>query len=112
MARRGASAWSRKRTIRGKRLPCHVTDHLTDEWRASQRQLNELERQYATAMLAFFRGEGPPPPDELKVELQALRRKTEDLLRQAIEDIDRRMLENERKLDAQSRPLPTRKPLR
>lgn len=45
-------------------------------------------------MLAYFRGEGPPPADELKTQLSALRKKANELLTRALREI-----EDERKGD-------------
>ena len=60
-------------------------------WRASQQRVNELERQYAAAMLAYCRGEGPPPLEETRTELLASRKEAGGLLARALEEIDRRM---------------------
>jgi hypothetical protein len=76
-----------------------VIERLTNEWRACQQCVNELERQYAAAMLAYFRGEGPPPSDEMKERISALRNEAKELLAHAIAEIDRGMKENARKLD-------------
>lgn len=76
-----------------------MTERLTEEWRASQRRVDELEGQYAEAMLAYFRGEGPPPGDEMKARISALRNEARELLAHAIAEIDRAMAENARKLD-------------
>ena len=72
---------------------------LTTEWRACQQRVNELERQYADAMLAYFRGEGPPPSDEMRARIAALRNEAKELLARAIVEIDKAMNDNARKLD-------------
>lgn len=65
-------------------------------WRASQQRVNALEGQYAAAMLAYSRGEGPPPLAEMRTELLALRKEAKELLTRALTEIDRRMKEIER----------------
>ena len=76
-----------------------MIERLIAEWRACQQRVNELEQEYAAAMLAYYRHEGPSPPDELKAKLVALRKEANELLTRALGEIDRRMLENERKSD-------------
>lgn len=62
-------------------------------------RLGALERQYAEAMTAYVRGEGPPPPDELLSEVLRMRKEANHLLTAALREIDRRMHEQNRKLD-------------
>jgi hypothetical protein len=76
-----------------------VIERLIDEWRACQQRANELERQYAAAMMAYYRGEGPPPEDEMKARLSALRKEAKELLARALSEIDRIMVENARNVD-------------
>lgn len=76
-----------------------MIDQPANEWRASQQRLSELERQYADAMLAYCRGDGPPPSDEMKARIVALRTETEKLLARTMAEVDRGMIENARKLD-------------
>lgn len=74
-----------------------MVQELVDPWRACQQRVNELERRYAAAMLAYARGEGPPPPEEMRTELLALRKEARELLSRAIAEIDRRMKEIDRR---------------
>lgn len=76
-----------------------MTERLTDEWRDCQRRVTALERQYAEAMTSFCRGEGPSPPDEMKKEIIRLREEAKRRLDAALQDIDRRMQEQDRKLN-------------
>lgn len=76
-----------------------MIEQLTQEWRASQQRLTAMEAQYAAEMLAYFHGRGELPPDELKAEILVLRKQTSDLLARALREIDRRLDENERRLD-------------
>jgi len=69
-------------------------------WRASQQRVNELEGQYAAAMLAYARGEGPPPPAQMRTELLAMRKEAKDLLARALAAIDERMQELDRNHDS------------
>ena len=71
---------------------------LTDEWRAIQQRLAELERQYAAAMLAYCRGEGPTPDDALRATLLAMRQEANEKLSLALAEIDRKLAESDRKL--------------
>jgi hypothetical protein len=73
-----------------------MLEELISAWRASQQRVNELERQYADAMLAYSRGEGPPPPAETRAELLALRNEAKELLTRALTEIDQRMKDIER----------------
>jgi hypothetical protein len=70
---------------------------MIEEWRTSQRRVSELEREYAEAMQAYYSGEGPVPPDEMKERILELRVQANMLLNRALTDIDRRMLHAERK---------------
>ncbi|HET9644560.1 MAG TPA: hypothetical protein VFP68_14680 [Burkholderiaceae bacterium] len=76
-----------------------MTERLTKEWQACQRRSNDLELQYARAMLAYCRGEGPPPTHEMKVRLLALREEATELLSRALSEINRRGIGNARKVD-------------
>lgn len=67
-----------------------MVEELIAAWRASQQRVDELERQYAAAMVAYCRGKGPPPLAETRTELLAPRREARGLLTRAIEEIDRR----------------------
>lgn len=73
-----------------------MVEELIAAWRASQQRVNALEGQYAAAMLAYSRAEGPPPPAELRAELLALRQEAKERLTRALAEIDRRMKEIER----------------
>lgn len=77
-------------------LRCLVLEELIAAWRASQQRVNELERQYADAMLAYSRGEGPEPPEEAHAEFVAQRKDTKELLTRAMKEIDRRMKDIDR----------------
>lgn len=50
-------------------------------------------------MVAYCRGEGPAPSDEMKERISALRNEAKELLARAIAEIDRAMTENTRKPD-------------
>lgn len=84
-------------TIRLAPLTCHVIERLTEQWRDCQRRVNVLERQYADAMAAYCRGEGPAPADSLRSELVRLRAEAQGLLTAALREIDRQMQEQHRK---------------
>ena len=86
-------------TIRRRRLPWLVTKRLADEWRECQQRLTALERQYAAAMTSYCSGEGPPPADEMKKQIIRMREEAKRLLDAALQEIDRRMHEQDRKLD-------------
>lgn len=76
-----------------------MTKRLADEWRECQQRLTALERQYAAAMTSYCRGEGPPPADEMKKQIIGMREEAKRLLDGALQEIDRRMHEQDRKLD-------------
>lgn len=95
---KGASNGSDFRTIRDELLTCHVAKRLTDEWRDCQRRVTMLERQYADAMRAYLRGEGPPPADAARDELVRARKEAQRLLTAALRAIDQQMQEQDRKL--------------
>lgn len=75
-----------------------MIEHLSDQWREYQRRLSGLEREYAEAMAAYCRGQGPLPPEALHHELVLMRQEAQRLLAAALAEIDRRMHEQDRKL--------------
>lgn len=76
-----------------------MIERLTDEWRDCQRRVTALERQYAKAMASYCRGEGPPAADEMKKEINRMREEARRLWDAALQDIDRRMHEQDRTLN-------------
>lgn len=73
-----------------------MLEELIAAWRESQQRVNELERQYADAMLAYSRGEGPEPSEEARTELVARRKEAKEMLARAMKEIDRRMKDTDR----------------
>lgn len=88
-ARRVAGGGSSGFPIRCPAVRWPVIERLMNEWRACQQRVDNLERQYAEAMLAYCRGEGPPPSDQTKERIAALRNDAKELLARAIAEIDR-----------------------
>jgi hypothetical protein len=58
-------------------------DKKVGEWRSADREAREAEK--ALARLPFFRGEGPPPAEDLISEAKQLRRLADEKLKAAIE---------------------------
>lgn len=76
-----------------------MTERSTDEWRDCLRRVSALERQYAETMTSYWRDQGPPPPKKMKKEIICLREEAKRLLSAALQDIDQRMHEQDRKLN-------------
>lgn len=73
--------------------------NLSDEWRECQKRVSALEARYAEEMAAYYRGEGPVPAETLHTEIVRMREEARRLLTAALAEIDRRMREQDRKLD-------------
>lgn len=87
------------RTIPRPAVRSLVSGQLTDEWRECQKRVSALERDYAEAMTAYCRGDAPPPPKALLAELFRMHKEAQRLLTAALAEIDRRMREQDRKVD-------------